>query len=388
MKEQRQRREFDNTILILTVALACFGVLMVYSASSIMAAKKYHDSFYFLKRQGVFALLGMLALAVSMRIDYHWWRRFSMPLLILSTLLMAAVFIPALGHEAGGAKRWIRLMGFSFQPSEMVKLALIFYLAHSATKKEDRLHEFKYGYVPYMVVLLVLLTLMLAQRDLGGCATMVIVTAMMLLVAGTRLRYLVLSAVTAVPLVVYFILQEDYRRRRIMAFLDPWKDPQDTGFQIIQSWLGFAVGGIKGQGLGEGMQKLFFLPEAHTDFIFSVVGEELGFVAVVIIITMFLGIVLLGLRVASHSEDGFGRLSAFGISMLFGLQAFANMAVVMGMVPNKGLALPLVSYGGTSLLCNLFALGVLLNVSSHTRQSTRGQLSPKLAGKFKAGNLL
>lgn len=389
VKGGKVHREYDTTILILAVALTCFGVLMVYSASSIMSARKYHDSFYFLKRQGGFALLGLLVLALSMRIDYHWWRRFSIPLLLLSTLLMAAVFIPGVGRQAGGACRWIRLLGFSFQPSEVVKLALIFYLAHSATKKEDRLHEFKYGYVPYMVVLLVLLSLMLAQRDLGGCATMVLVTGMMLLVAGTRLRYLFFSAATVVPLVVFFIMQEDYRRKRIMAFLDPWKDPQNTGFQIIQSWIGFGVGGIKGQGLGEGMQKLFFLPEAHTDFIFSVVGEELGFVAVVIVITMFLGLVLLGLRVATHAEDGFGRLSAFGISLLFGLQAFANMAVVMGMVPNKGLALPLVSYGGTSLLCNLFALGVLLNISSHTtsQQQTMEQtrMKAKLNGKLKAG---
>jgi len=266
--------------------------------------------------------------------------------------------------------RWIRIAGFSFQPSEMAKLALIFYLAHSATKKEDRLHEFKYGYLPYMVVLIFLLSLMLAQRDLGGCVTMVMVTGTMLLVAGSRIRYLFMSAATMVPLLVFFILQEDYRRKRIMAFLDPWKDPQNTGFQIIQSWLGFGAGGIKGQGLGEGMQKLFFLPEAHTDFIFSVVGEELGFVAVVIVITMYLAVVLLGLRIAIRSEDGFGRLTAFGISMLFGLQAFANMAVVMGMVPNKGLALPLVSYGGSSLLCNLFALGVLLNISSFTHANT------------------
>lgn len=362
------KREYDNTILILVVALTCFGVLMVYSSSSIVAAKRYDDSFYFLKRQGVFALLGFMVLAVSMRIDYHWWRKCSVPLLIFCTLLMAAVFIPSIGHEAGGARRWISMPGFSFQPSEAAKLALIFYLAHSATKKEDRLKEFKYGYVPYMVVLLVLLLLMLAQRDLGGCATMAIVTGAMLLVAGTRWHYLLLSAVTAIPLLVVMIMQEEYRLKRIMSFLDPWKDPSDTGFQIIQSWIGFGVGGLTGQGLGEGMQKLFYLPEAHTDFIFSVVGEELGFVAVVIVITMFLGVVLHGLRVASQADDGFGRLTAFGISMLFGLQAFANIAVVTGMVPNKGLALPLVSYGGTSLLCTLFSLGVLLNISSGVKK--------------------
>lgn len=366
-----KKRQYDTTILILTVALACFGVLMVYSSSSIMADRRYDDSFYFLKRQGVFAIAGFMVLAVAMRIDYHWWRKLSVPLLVLSTLLMAAVFIPGVGHQAGGASRWIRMPGFTFQPSEAAKLALIFYLAHSATKKEDRLKEFKYGFVPYMVVLLILLSLMLAQRDLGGSATMAIVTGSMLLVAGTRWRYLMLSVLTAIPMLVWLIMHEEYRRQRIMAFLDPWQDPRDTGFQIIQSWMGFGVGGISGQGLGEGKQKLFFLPEAHTDFIFSVVGEELGFVAVVIVITMFLGVVLFGLRVASQSEDGFGRLTAFGISLLFGLQAFANMAVVMGMVPNKGLALPLLSYGGTSLLCTLFSIGVLLNISSSVEKVQR-----------------
>lgn len=365
------KRQYDSTILILAVALACFGVLMVYSSSSIMADRRYHDSFYFLKRQGVFAAVGLLVLAVAMRIDYHWWRRLSVPLLVVCTLLMAAVFIPGIGHQAGGASRWIKMLGFTFQPSEAAKLALIFYLAHSATKKEDRLKEFKYGFVPYMVVLMVLLGLMLAQRDLGGSATMAIVTGLMLLVAGTKWRYLTLSVLTAIPMLGWLIMHEEYRRQRIMAFWDPWQDPRDTGFQIIQSWMGFGVGGLTGQGLGEGKQKLFFLPEAHTDFIFSVVGEELGFVAVVIVITMFLGVVLLGLRVAGQSDDGFGRLTAFGISLLFGLQAFANMAVVMGMVPNKGLALPLLSYGGTSLLCTLFSIGVLLNISASVEKVQR-----------------
>lgn len=362
------KRQYDSTILILTVALACFGVLMVYSSSSIMADRRYHDSFYFLKRQGLFAVLGFAVLAVTMRIDYHWWRKLSVPLLIACTLLMAAVFIPGVGHEAGGASRWIKVLGFTFQPSEAAKIGLIFYLAHSATKKEDRLKEFKYGFVPYMVVLFVLLTLMLLQRDLGGSATLAIVTGAMLLVAGTKWRYLILSVLSAVPMLVWLVMHEEYRRQRIMAFWDPWQDPRDTGFQIIQSWMGFGVGGLTGQGLGEGKQKLFFLPEAHTDFIFSVVGEELGFVAVVIVITMFLGVVLLGLRVASQSNDGFGRLTAFGISLLFGLQAFANMAVVVGLVPNKGLALPLLSYGGTSLLCTLFSIGVLLNISATTEK--------------------
>jgi cell division protein FtsW len=360
------KREYDSTILILTVALACFGVMMVYSASSMMALKVHQDSFYFLKRQGIFSLIGFAVLAVAMRIDYHWWRKLSVPLLLVCTVLLAAVFIPGVGAKAGGAYRWIRMPGFSFQPSEAAKLALIFYLAHSATKKEDRLKDFRYGFVPYMVVLLMLISLMLAQRDLGGSATMAAVTGSMLLVAGTRWRYLVSSVIVAMPTLVYFIMQEDYRRKRIMAFWDPWQDPFDTGFQVIQSQMGFGLGGLMGQGLGEGKQKLFYLPEAHTDFIFSIIGEEMGYVTVALIITMFLVVVLLGLRVAYRAPDGFGRLTAFGISILFGLQAFANMGVAMSMLPNKGLALPLISYGGTSLLCTLFSIGVLLNISGHT----------------------
>ncbi len=359
-----KKGEYQSTIMILVVALTCLGVVMVYSASSIMAVRKYSDSFYFLKRQGIFAAAGLLLMAVTMRIDYHLWRRLSVPLLLLSAMMMALVFVPGVGHSAGGACRWIHLPGFSFQPSEVAKLAMIFYLSHSATRKEDRIKDFKYGFIPYMVVLLVFLSLLILQRDLGSCVTMVLVTGCMLLVAGTKIRYLFFSAATVLPLLVYFIMHEDYRRARIMAFMDPWKDPYKTGFQIIQSWMGFGAGGIWGRGLGEGRQKLFFLPEAHTDFIFSIVGEELGFIAVVIVITMFLGVILLGLRVAVQAQDGFGRLCAFGISLLFGIQAFGNMAVVTGLVPNKGLALPLLSYGGTSLICTLFSMGVLLNIST------------------------
>ena len=354
----------DPTLLILTVALTCFGVLMVYSASSIMALRDYGDGFYFLKRQGSYALIGLSLMVAAMHIDYHLWRRLAFVLLIVSTLLLAAVFLPGIGLSAGGAARWIRLPGFSFQPSEAAKVALIFYLAHSATRKEDRLKDFRYGFVPYMLVLAVWLLLLLAQRDLGGAVIMTLVTGTMLLVAGTRWRYLFLSVATAGPLFVYMILSEEYRRKRILAFLDPWDDPLNTGFQIIQSWMGFGLGGWFGAGLGEGQQKLFYLPEAHTDFIFSVIGEELGFIVALLLIGMFLTLVLRGLQIARRAQDGFGRLCAFGISLLLGLQAFANMAVVMGLVPNKGLVLPLISYGGSSLLCTLFSLGVLLNISA------------------------
>lgn len=363
-----KKREFNATILILAICLTCFGVLMVYSSSSLMALRDHGDSLYYLKRQATYAALGIGVMLVTMHINYNVWRKLAIPLLILSTILLAAVFVPGLGSTAGGAARWIRFPGFSFQPSEAAKIALIFYLAHSATKKEDRIKDFKYGYIPYMCVLIVWLGLMLAQRDLGGAAIMAVVTAMMLLIAGTRWRFLLLSLVAIVPAGVATVMAQEYRMRRIMAFLDPWADPLGSGFQIIQSWMGFGLGGLTGAGLGEGEQKRFYLPEAHTDFIFSVIGEELGFITVVLLICMYLCIVVIGLRVSMRAKDGFGRLSAFGISLLLGMQAFANMAVVMGIVPNKGLVLPFLSYGGSSLLCTLFSMGVLMNISSYVER--------------------
>lgn len=367
-KKQPEKREFNATILILAVTLTCFGVLMVYSSSSLMALREYGDSLHYLKRQAIYATLGIGLMLVTMHINYNVWRKLAIPLLILSTLLLAVVFMPGIGVKAGGAARWINFAGFSFQPSEAAKIALIFYLAHSATKKEDRIKDFKYGYIPYMCVLIVWLGLMLAQRDLGGAAIMAVVTAMMLLIAGTRLRFLFLSLIAFVPVGIATIMAKEYRMRRIMAFLDPWEDPFGSGFQIIQSWMGFGLGGLTGAGLGDGEQKRFYLPEAHTDFIFSVIGEEMGFITVVLLICMYLCIVLMGLRISMRAKDGFGRLSAFGISLLLGMQAFANMAVVMGIVPNKGLVLPFLSYGGSSLLCTLFSMGVLLNISSHVEK--------------------
>jgi cell division protein FtsW len=216
-----------------------------------------------------------------------------------------------------------------------------------------------------MVVLALLLVLLLLQPDLGSALTIGAVAMVMLLVAGTRLSYLASVVILAIPFLYFAIMNVEYRRQRIMAFLDPWQDPTNTGFQIIQSWIAFGTGGLFGTGLGEGKQKLFFLPEAHTDFIFSVVGEELGFAGVLVITAMFLLLVQRGIRAALHAPDDFGCYLAFGVTLLLGLQAFTNIAVVMGMLPTKGLALPFLSYGGTSLLTTLMGVGILLNISSH-----------------------
>ncbi|WP_298040002.1 putative lipid II flippase FtsW [uncultured Desulfuromonas sp.] len=358
------RKGFDSTILLLAVVLTCFGVVMVYSSSSIMAAKKFSDGFYFLKKQGVFALAGLMIMAAVMHIDYHLLRRLAVPFLLLCAALLVAVLIPGVGTHAGGACRWIRLGPVNVQPSELAKLAMILYMAHSLAKKGEKIKTFKLGFIPYMVVLALLLMLLLMQPDLGSALTLAGVAMVMLLVAGTRLSYLFSLLVLALPFLYFAVMNVDYRRKRILAFLNPWDDPTNSGFQIIQSWIAFGSGGLFGKGLGEGKQKLFYLPEAHTDFIFSVVGEELGFAGVVVVAAMFLVLVMRGVRAAVGAPDDFGRYLAFGLTLLLGLEAFVNFAVVMGMVPTKGLALPFLSYGGTSLVTTLFAVGILLNVSS------------------------
>jgi cell division protein FtsW len=359
----------DLIIVLMVIALTCFGLVMVYSSSSIMAAKRFHDEFYFLKRQGIYAILGVGTMIWAMRIDYHVWKKIAVPFLLLCLFLLGVVLIPGIGGSAGGSSRWIRLPGFSFQPSELAKIAFIIYMAYSLDKKQDKMKMFSSGFLPYMVVLAVMLLLLLKQPDLGSSLTLGAVAMIMLFAAGTRLTYIFSMVLLALPFLYYAIMHVDYRRRRILAFLNPWEDPTNTGFQIIQSWIAVGTGGLFGLGLGEGKQKLFYLPEAHTDFIFSVVGEELGFVGFMVITSMFFLLLIRGVRVALYAEDTFGRSLAFGISTLIGLEAFVNIAVVTGIFPTKGLALPFISYGGSSLIITLFAVGVLLNISSRVRVS-------------------
>ncbi len=358
---------YDLIILLMAVALTCFGVVMVYSASSVMAAKKFHDGFFFLKRQGLYAALGFTVMAAAMFVDYEKLRPLAVPILLGTLVLLLLVFVPGIGGTAKGASRWIRLPGFNFQPSELAKIALIIYMAYSLDKKQERVKFFSSGFAPYMVLLALLLGILLKQHDLGAALTLGLVAFVMLFAAGVRPRYILGMVVLALPFLYFLVMNVDYRRRRILAYLNPWEDPTDSGFQIIQSWLAFGNGGIVGQGLGEGKQKLFYLPEAHTDFILSVVGEELGLIGVLVIASMFFLLVQRGIRVALFAQDGFGRYLAFGIVTLLGIEAFVNMGVVTGLLPTKGLALPFISYGGSSLIITLFAVGILLNISSRMR---------------------
>jgi cell division protein FtsW len=344
---------------------------MVFSSSSIMAVREHGDSLFFLKRQGMYALAGLSLMAVLMHFNYQYLRKLAVPILLLCIVMLVLVLIPGIGAKVGGASRWIRVAGFSLQPAEFAKLGLIIFMAHSLARKQDKMKSFKLGFIPYMGLLAILLGLMLAQPDLGSALTLALVAMVMMFIAGTRLVYIAGLGILALPFLYFMVMNVDYRRRRILAFLNPWEDPSNTGFQIIQSWIAFGSGGPVGNGLGESKQKLFFLPEAHTDFIFAVIGEELGFIGVLVIATMFLFLVLRGFRAATHAPDNFGSYLAFGMSLLLGIEAFVNMAVVMGLVPTKGMALPFLSYGGSSLMASLMAVGIILSVSSKTPGEVR-----------------
>lgn len=363
-KKQFRFADYDLVILLMVLALTSFGIVMVYSASSVMAAKNFHDSAFFLKRQGIFAATGLAIAAVVMRIDYHHWKKFALPMLLLCLVMLVMVLIPGIGGKVKGASRWIRLPGFNLQPSEFAKIALIVYMAYSLEKKYDKIKSLSYGFLPYMVVLMVLLALILKQPDMGAALTLAAVTVIMLFAAGTRLVFLMGTLMVAAPFIAYMVYHSAYRWRRIKAFMNPEQDPTGIGWQILQSKYAFGSGGFFGQGLGEGKQKLFYLPEAHTDFILSVIGEELGFVGVIIIVGMFFILVQRAMRIAAAADDQFGRYLALGIAVLFAIQATVNMGVVSGLLPTKGLALPFISYGGSSLIMSLFAVGILLNISS------------------------
>jgi len=358
------RRNIDTTLLLLVVCLTCIGVVMVYSSSAIMAAERFHDGFYFLKRQLFYTLVGLVLMSAATYFKYQNWRKLAVLTLLGSIVLLALVFVPGLGVRVGGALRWLRFPGLTLQPAELVKLGLVLYLAHSLTRKKEKVRSLRKGYLPYLIVLGVLLLLLLKQPDLGSAMIIAGVALAMLIVAGVRWVYILPTLLMSLPVLYFLIMSADYRRRRILAFLDPWDDPFDTGFQIIQSLVAFGKGGIFGQGLGVGEQKLFYLPEAHTDFIFSVIGEELGLVGVLLVAALFLLLVLCGIRIALQCRDPFGRNLAFGLSTLIGLEAFVNLAVCMGLLPTKGLALPFISYGGTSLVVCLVSVGILLNISS------------------------
>jgi cell division protein FtsW len=366
----------DLLLLCSALALTALGLVMVYSASAVSAATRQGDGAFYLKRQALAAVVGVGLLWAVLKVGYRRLVPWAYPALFVSLLLLVLVLVPGVGYAAGGARRWIRLPGFSVQPAEFCKIALVLYLAVSLAKKREKVRVFSIGFLPHSVVAGVFMALCLAQPDFGTAVTLAVVLFALLFAAGTRLSYLVGSLLLALPVGWRLVASEPYRMRRILAFLDPWAHRHDVGYQVAESLMSIGSGGLFGLGLGDGRQKLFYLPEAHTDFIFSILGEELGLAGVALLLFLYAVFVWRGFRAVLNATEAFGAWLALGLTFLIGAQAVVNMAVAMGMLPTKGLTLPFVSYGGTSLLVTLAATGILLSVG----QGRGGFLRPQSSG--------
>lgn len=355
-------KDTDRLLIVTTLFLVAAGVVMVYSTSYVVAAVKYGDEYYFVKKQLLFAAIGMVAFAAAMKVDYHVYRRFTYPILILAVILLCLIFIPGVGYEVGGAKRWVRIGGVNFQPSEPAKLAVIIFLAYSLEAKKDVITKFSTGFLPNVLIPGIIIALIMSEPDFGTAVALAALVIMMNFIGGVRMTHLAGLALCTVPALALIVSNFAYMMNRIQVYMDPWKHPEGAGFQMVQSFIAFGSGGVWGVGLGEGKQKLFYLPEAHTDFIFSVIGEEMGLVGVALTIAFFVLLLGLGTKTALKAKDLFGAYLALGLTMMVSLQAALNMAVVLGIVPPKGLPLPFISYGGTSLLISMVSVGIILNV--------------------------
>ncbi len=350
-------------LFIISFILICIGTVMIYSASSIYAWERYKDSLFFLKRHISFLIIGLIFTFFAMSIDYKRFRAWAKPLLMVSIFLLVLVLIPHIGREVSGARRWFRLKFISFQPSELANIAVIIYTADFISRKSEYIKTFWKGFLPPMFILGTTALLILVEPDLGTALALGIVVFVMLFVAGVRVSYLFSVILASLPLLYVLIFSVPYRRMRMMAFLNPWADPKGSGFQVIQSQIALGSGGIFGVGLGHSKQKLFYLPAAHTDFIFSIIGEELGLLGTVGVIILLIIFIQQGLKVIKNAADKFGYFLSLGLVLTISLKAIINIGVSCGIFPTKGLPLPFISYGGSSFIFDMISVGILMNIA-------------------------
>jgi len=336
---------------------------MIYSASSIYAWERYKDGLFFLKRHISFLFIGAALTFLAMGLDYRKFAKFAKPFLAVSLFLLILVLIPGIGREVSGARRWFRFKFISFQPSELANLALIVYAADFIQRKGDMIRTFYRGFLPVISVLGFTAVLILAQPDLGTTVALGAVIFMMLFISGVKPAYLLGTILAGLPLLYVLIFSVPYRRMRIMAFLNPWLDPKGSGFQIIQSQIALGSGGIFGVGLGHSRQKLFYLPAAHTDFIFSIIGEELGLLGTLAVIILFMAFIRQGLKIINNTVDKFGYFLALGLVLMLSFKVVINIGVSCGLLPTKGLPLPFISYGGSSFIFDMVSVGILMNIA-------------------------
>jgi cell division protein FtsW len=354
----------DRILFTATLLLLCASIVMVYSASAVVALERFQQPYHFLIRQGLWTVLGVALLGVAMRVDYRTYRYepFIWGVIALVALMLVAVLFSS---PVNGTRRWFGVGGLGIQPSELAKIACVLFTALILERRMHRIDELSYSILPIGIVVGVMVGLIVLQPDFGTAMSVLLIAAVMVFAAGLHYRYFIGTVLAVLPVIYVVLVSAPYRRRRLMAFWDPWADPLGDGFQIIQSLIAVGTGGVFGKGVMAGVQKLFYLPYPHTDFIYAVVAEELGLIGATVVLICFGVIAWRGLRIAMRAEDTFGAFLAIGLTTMIVVQAFVNMSVVLGLLPTKGIPLPLVSAGGSSLLINLLGAGMLLNISQH-----------------------
>ena len=366
-----KKRAPDYWLALAVIALVGLGLVMVYSASAIVAQDRIGDSSFFFKRQAGWVLLGAAAAMIAQRIHYERLRRRTPLIILVTCAFLGLVLIPGIGRVAGGARRWVSIGPASFQPAEAAKLVMVLYMARFLTSRTVDISGFRRGVLPPVLLAGFMFGLILLQPDMGSAILVGLVMIAMLFVGGARLLHLLGLGVAGVPVLAVAVLGEEYRRRRILAFLDPWADPQGAGFHIIQSLLALGSGGIFGVGLGASRQKYFYLPERHTDFIFAILGEELGLLGTVAVLLLFALFAYRGFRIARTAPTRYAGLLAAGITAMVVLQAGVNIGVTIGVLPITGVPLPFLSFGGSSLILTMIGVGILLNISQYAQARNR-----------------
>ncbi len=372
---QRAAGPMDPVMAAIVVALVGFGVVMVYSASTVEATVQHHDPQFFLKRQVAYAIASLVLLFGLSRVDYHRLYKLTYPVLFTTGALLLACVV-GLGHSGGGATRWLALGPIHIQPAEMAKLALVLWLAYSLAKKAERVKTFTVGFLPHLLVAGLFMLLCMKQPDFGSAIVLLLLTFTLLFVAGAKVGYIMGASILGVVFGVAAIGMKEYRYKRYLAWLDMDAHKQDLAYQPFQSVMSFGSGGPWGVGLGRGLQTLY-LPEAHTDFVAAIIGEELGFVGILSLSCAYLLLVVRGIRAALRAPDDYGSYMAFGIATMFGVQALVNLCVALSLLPTKGLTLPFVSFGGSSLLVNAAAAGILLSISRQGDPPKPGEETPE-----------
>jgi len=357
-------------LFIVTYLLVGFGIVMIYSASGVLAHDRYGNEWFFLIRQGLYVILGTIGFFIASTLSVDFYKKNARAFMLLAIMLLMAVFLPVIGHSAGGARRWLHIGGFQFQPVEFAKLACCIYLADYIGRKIAVVQKGDVRvFVPPLILIGLVCGLTLLEPDLGSVAFIVMMTSVILFVSGLQLRYVFGALAVLLPALYFLIIRVPYRLSRLEAYLNPWEDPQGSGFQIIQSFLAFASGGVRGVGLGQSTQKLFYLPSSHNDFILAVIGEELGLIGIMCVIALYGLFFFCCIRMARRADQPFEKLLITSITLLIILQTVIHMMVATGLVPTKGLPLPFISYGGSSIVVNLIAVGILVAIDRRKRRN-------------------